>query len=284
MIRQNPQGLDAWIDALGDAHPPILPDSFDSILDASRQAQDAQSRVVELILLDPALILLTLRTANRHNDRFQTISAAIQTIGLNGALAIALSSRQLDSHTRKPQRHQLMMRLIKSLHSTVQAQGLLAHAGLQHDENTHIALCLLHCAELCFWSDLYQQTERFIQLLNKPDLPPQQIESDLLGTTFNTLSAALLQHWHIEGMAARLLDNKVSLNLSEKVLLIADTIAENAAAGWGSKPVEAAVGYYCELSGLGINKAKGVIIDNADRAREQLSLLAGEELNSMIPE
>ena len=278
--------LDPWIELLSQANIPILNSSFDSVKNAAGNSKQGSQSVTDAILKDASLTLQVLRIANSQNagSNVNTVSAAVETIGVDGVLGLCVSVMRLDSLKGHPQQQHLYRQLVKAYLASVQTRHLVTLTDNEWTEELCVASLLLHLAELCFWSRINSQSARFHDLLEKKQLDSLQIEEDLLGTQFRDISRGLCDKWQITGLLCTALESPISPPKPVEALLLGDEVSVAIVdKGWQSNECTDVVSTLCSNVGVGLNKAKEILGNACSETIEDLSRIGIDDADSIIP-
>lgn len=286
MSNEDIKDLDVWVKELSDANIPILKNSFDAILKAAGNSKSSSKQVTDTILKDAALTLQVLRIANSDSgEKVNTITAAVDKIGVDGVLGLCVSVMRVDSLGNRPQRAHLEERLVCAYHSAVQTKNIIPLLNCESTEESFVASLILHMGEICFWSRLCPQSERFHDLMQKDQLDSLKIEEDVLGTEFREISKGLAQTWHLDGIVANALSAPINPPPLVNAIIIGDEVSASVAnKGWQSSECTDAVSKLCTAAGVGLNKAKEVLKSSCNDAIEELSTFGVSNVAELIPE
>lgn len=214
---------------------PVLSGSLERIRQITRSETSRVQDLAEVILRDADLTSQVLKVANTvlYNPSSQvisTVSRAISLIGFDTVRSIAMTSMLLDALLQNTPRKPLLESLAYALHSGVQARQMLSPENPGRREEIFIAAMLSEIGELAFWSCRTPQSEQ-LQAHSKAKQAPGY-EKPILGTTFRTLSARLVETWHLGELLQDVLSNRppalpLSLNIRTLCELVKASHAGN---------------------------------------------------------
>jgi Predicted signal transduction protein len=207
MAIQSTRGTDAWIERINVQEMPAL---CATVRMLEKMAKDDNMSLADLgksILHDHGLTTRILRVANsvtynRGNTPVTTISRAVVLLGFNALKQICITAKLVDSllksHDISQMVYERLLRLMaQSFHAAMLAKMMLADYDEDTREEAYIAALLHNIGESTFWSMGGPITEQLDDKLRKAQGNENDIIRDMLGTTFNKISAGLANSWNM---------------------------------------------------------------------------------------
>ncbi len=247
-----PQGLDGWLDRIGDQELPIFGHTANEIRELTLGEQTGVADLARAILRDPGMTAKLLRIANSvifntSGNQVTTVSRAIVLLGFDMVRQIALSVAFIDAFLRGSPRQRVQGEVARAIHAAVQARWLALQRHDGQSEEVFIAALLYRFGHLAFWCVATDAGDVLEEALRGDPLHPQAVEQAVLGFRLKQLTLALVREWHISPLLLEALNNHPTRHSREQAVVLAYRLAEAAAGGWSApaarSSLEAIAGY-----------------------------------------
>jgi HD-like signal output (HDOD) protein len=233
--------LDAWVQAFARAEIPVLAETAESLehMRATEDAVDANS-LGEMIATDPLMSLKVLAHASEQRrgrlmTDAETVTSALVLMGITPFFrnfgpqptleeSLAGHDEALLGLSRVMQRAERSSRF---------ALGFAAHRADPDAAVIHSAALLHDFAEMLLWVHAPELALK-IAALQEADrtLRSAAAQRQVLGIELADLEQALMRHWHLPELLARITDDKHVRNPSVRCVYLAVRLARHTARGW----------------------------------------------------
>ncbi|MBL4827517.1 MAG: HDOD domain-containing protein [Spongiibacteraceae bacterium] len=279
-----------WIKQLGKVQLPVLSGVMKDLNAVAQSDAGSASQISDIILRDAALTTKILRVANSayHNpsseNTINTISRAVVQLGFQGIKAISLSVMLVDSLLKEKSKTRLLEWMARGFHTAVQAENLVKKAAKNEtNEQVFITALLLHIGDMAFWSS----RGKFATLLDKT-LEPQSasnadVERKVLGTSIKDISIALANEWLLGDELLSALTPGHHPSTATQAVLLGEEISLATEKGWDSAAFRDVLVKASLFSGLGLEDARKMLMDGADRAAAVADSYGASPVSIYIP-
>ena len=196
------ENLDLWTNYICSQSVPILNNSVQSILRICTDEHATCKQLADTIIRDPSVTARVLRIANspyynRSSTPLSDIRQAVLIIGFEKILSISLTVAIVDTLVKKDTMNHIVTLMIHSFQTAMLAKTVADILNLQHNDDIYVAGLLYDFGEIVFWSLSGTSGEAIHQQLENTHLPADMAQRELLGVTFDELTAELSSKWHL---------------------------------------------------------------------------------------
>lgn len=265
--------------------PPSLPDIYYQISFEVDNPNSSINKISEIITRDQALTSRLLRIANSafygFSSRVDTISEALQRIGLRELRDLVLCSTVIDQFETIPQDIMKIEDFWKhSIYCAICSAALASERHEASPERFFVGGLLHDIGRLILLRSIPEETAEVFKLSVENDKRVYTNEAELIGPCHDEVGAALLNLWKLPPNTIEMVRYHHSPTLSSNsiseasIIHIADFLAN--AFEWGKS------GEICvpplskqawELSGLDIDCLDRVVETTSNRGKEMVSIL-----------
>jgi HD-like signal output (HDOD) protein len=233
--------LDAWVQAFARAEIPVLAETAESLehMRATEDDVDANS-LGEMIATDPLMSLKVLAHASEQRrgrlmTDAETVTSALVLMGITPFFRDfgpqpTLEDSLADHHEALLGLSRVMQRAERSSRF---ALGFAAHRADPDAAVIHSAALLHDFAEMLLWVHAPALALQ-IAALQEADraLRSAAAQRQVLGIELADLEQALMHHWHLPELLARITDDKQVRNPKVRCVYLAVRLARHTARGW----------------------------------------------------
>ncbi|ROR99987.1 HDOD domain-containing protein [Sinobacterium caligoides] len=283
------RGVSAWTKRLTEHELPVLGAVIGDIHELATGVDCDASQLAEVILKDAALTQQVLRVANSShynpspNNRINTISRAVVTLGTSGIKAVCISLMMIDSLLKGQPRQRTLTCLARAFHAAVQARRLYALRTGGSNEEVFIAALLLHIGEIGFWTFGGNQADMLDKQLDIPGSDSGALIELAIGTSFVELSRNMCEHWSLSEVVAQSMAPLERSSPMVTAVLLGDRISHAVEQGWQTKAVaqlSEKASLYC---GVKIKEMRQHLLLAADEAASVALTFGANKICHLIP-
>ena len=288
MSKKPPMDTQAWLKQLSNVQLPVLSGVMKDINAVTQNSDSSAAQLSELILRDAALTSKVLRIANSafHNptaeNEISTISRAVVQLGFQGIKAISLSVMLVDSLLKNDNKTRMLEWMARGFHTAVQAEQLIKHSTGEEPEEVFITALMMHVGDMAFWSTKGQQAEELNRRLGS-EANNAELEQVVLGTTINDISRGLAKEWCLGPEVNEVLSPGSKPSMRVQAVLLGEKISLAAEQGWDSPEFTDALVEASLFSGIGLQDARKMIMEGADRASAVAANFGARKVGEYIP-
>lgn len=229
--------LNHWLKHLSRQALPAFAETTKCLAKMSHNRKASAADLAKVILQDSTMTSRILKMVNSINynptqKRIETVSHGIVVLGMDKIRNIAITVKFIEDLVKSDSLWQVQQETIIAFQAATQARRIAIKLGLEDVENVYIAALFQRLGPILFWcfpgNKLQLMTEEF-----SDTLPVDGAESALLGFTFNQLTEALIEQWHLTSLVG---DYKESHPLQEaqQCVDLAYQLAREVHHGWDS--------------------------------------------------
>ncbi|RCU49223.1 MULTISPECIES: HDOD domain-containing protein [Corallincola] len=217
MSKHELQGTEAWVEKISEHELPALAATVRNLEKMASNDTASLASLGQSVLHDQGLTSRILRVVNSVSygvgrNRVTTVSRAAVILGYNTLKHICITAKMIDSMLRnrdisKPVHKRLLRLMAKSFHAAMLARVLVGEHDEDTQEEVYIAALLHELGEIAFWSMGGGVTERLDEALTNGRAPREKISQEILGTTFDKISAGLARSWNMGDMLVRSIED-----------------------------------------------------------------------------
>lgn len=227
------RGVDAWVDVISAAEIPALTSTVQRFDSMSHDETSSLAAIGQSILHDHALTSKVLRVANATRmgkNKVTTISRATVILGVETVKSICITAKLITSLLKnKNLSASVYQRLLTLMALSFQSAMLAKMMASKYDEETQeeifIASLLHHLAETAFWSLGGEITDRLDEKLRSQPNNAEEIVQQMLGTSFNDISAGLAKTWHYGEFLKKSFDQPNQRTKEMQIVALANDIS-----------------------------------------------------------
>ncbi len=230
--------LEKWVNHLSQSELPIFKYSLIAITTITARDDTSSNELAGAILKDINLTARILRLSNSYiynpsNTKINTITSAVMLLGFDLVRDISISLAIIDVLLKGNKENHIMKLMARTFHAAVQARAIAEVCGDESAEEIFIAALLRNIGELTFFCIDSQSSEKLINSrLLATDENYEKIQTDIIGFTFNELSAKLTQDWQLSDLLRETLDRHIKPSQRSKHISLGNAIAAAAEQGW----------------------------------------------------
>lgn len=230
--------LEKWVNHLSQNELPIFKYSLVAITTITAREDTSSNELAGAILKDINLTARILRLSNSYiynpsNTKINTVTNAVMLLGFDLVRDICISLSIIDALLKGNKETHIMKLMARTFHAAVQARAIAEACGDESPEEVFIAALLRNIGELTFFCIDSQSSEKLIDSrLLATDENYRKIQSDLLGFTFNELTARLVQDWQLSDLLRETLDKRIKPTIRSTHINLGNAIATAAEKGW----------------------------------------------------
>lgn len=269
--------IQAWIIQVSEQHLPILRATLHSLAAVVDDENSSTMRMTQAILQDAALTARVLRAANSsfYNQTgrpVSTVSRSLVLLGTDLLKSIAVSIAIMDTVVCAELRDRAMQLASRSFHAAAQARALAIARGDGPAEEAFIAALLLSIGELAFWcfsGGLGLTVDKAL----KQGRTLSQVENELIGCSFQRLSAELAREWKLNPTLIEALRNPRSRHAGVQSVYQGHAIANLAEEkGWETRELQIIIAELAKELRKEPHEIQNALEENAKTAQEMLRL------------
>lgn len=257
--------LQKMIAKLSTEDMPVFAKTSKVIVSISGQDNTSMSDLTWAILKDPSLSSQVLRLANsilynRDGRKINTISRAVLQLGFKTVKTICLSSMVVENLLKGTKRDRVLQEMVQSFHAAIQARSLASFKGDPGAEEIFVASLLHKIGNIAFWSfggELADRLEKVIQ--QKPDIPQDLVEKEVLGFTFKELTSELANEWGLDFAIQ-------NTNANFEYIRLGHSIAIASEHGWSSPKVSNVLNMLSKVLDVTKDDALALVKNNTEEA------------------
>lgn len=279
----------SWLKQLSTVQLPVLSEVMKEINAVTQKGDSSAAQLSELILRDAALTSKVLRIANSvyHNraaeNEITTISRAVVQLGFQGIKAISLSVMLVESLLKKDNKTRMLEWMARGFHTAVQAESLIGKVSSEGSEEVFITALMMHVGDMVFWSTKSEYAEELNRRLGDGEASNPELEQSILGTTIKDISLGLSKEWCLGPDVDEVLSPGHKPSMRAQAVLLGEKISLAAEKGWDSPEFSDALVEMSLFSGIGLQDARQIIMDRADRAATVAANFGAKKVCQYIP-
>jgi len=240
-VPENEQAsIQSWIKRITDNEMPIFGRTVQEVVSVSQEDETSASQLSQVVLKDAAMTSRILKLANsvyykRGNQTFSTISRAIMLLGFDTVRSMCLTVALIDGLEQGNNRKHLVREMARSLHAATQARIIASERGDESPEEIYISTLLYHVGDLAFWCFCNEEEgARMENAIALPDATPVMAQREILGFSFNELSAGLAKAWCLGDLLQTTLAHPCNKNERARSVVLAQQLVIASEQGWES--------------------------------------------------
>ena len=179
---------------------PAMSQYVSEVISAARSEDSSAQKIAQSVLKDISLTNKILRMANsvyyKGHSEVTTISRAVVVLGANIILSLTSSAGIFEHFLKKSAVPELKEQAIKAMLSSLQAQEIAVHAGLENSEESMICSMLQHLGKLIvsfYFTEEYKAIEDLIKQGEKEENAFRQI----MRLSSTELGQAIAESWNL---------------------------------------------------------------------------------------
>ncbi|WP_341502347.1 HDOD domain-containing protein [Gallaecimonas sp. GXIMD4217] len=207
------RGVDAWVERISEQELPALATTVRTLEKLEKDDAASLACLGRSVLHDHGLTSRILRVVNsviynRGRAQVTTVSRASVILGYDALKHICITATMMDGmltnkDISKAVHDRLIRVMAQSLHAAMLARMLLGGYDEDTQEEVYIAALLHNLGEIAFWSMGGAITEALLAQLQQAGGNEKALVQDRLGTSFESLGAALAKAWNMGDMLVR---------------------------------------------------------------------------------
>ena len=266
-----PNNLESWLHRISEQEIPIFKHSVTSIAQVTQDDDSSTGELAQVILQDASLTARILKIANSvaYNPtgvHINTVSRAVFFIGFNKVRTISLSLAIIDALLKTKARKHVLKIMAESLHAAVQARSFAEENNDESPEEVFISALLYNLGEMAFWCVAGEEGEQILDLIENKNYSPEQAQQEVLGFTFNQLTAGLTQDWKLGDLLHSALNTPRLKNSRIQNITLSQELAKNIHKGWRSSETKNTINKIAQYLELTEEKASSLTHLNAQLA------------------
>ncbi|GAB4354080.1 MAG: HDOD domain-containing protein [Methylohalobius crimeensis] len=280
--------LKKWAGIVCQQELPIFRYTINAINNIVSNEDASTTELAQVILQDATLTARILRIANSATynptaSSINTISRAIVILGFNMVRDLSLSLAIIDALLNLKGRQHAFRLMARSFHAAVQAKSIAEERGDDAPEEIFIAALLYYIGEMAFWCVAGQEGERILLLTDDKGYPPEMAQRQVLGFTFNQLTIALTQDWHLSDLLHSAINQPHLKNPRIQNIIYGHKLAVSAEKGWNAKTTRELIRTIAPYLGLEPEKTQAHLCHNAVKAMDVAKLFGASSIIAYLP-
>ncbi len=285
----DPKGLGAWVQKLGESGMPVFAHTAKDISRLSGSRESSAAELARVVLQDAAMTAKLLRVANSPmfnpvGKTISTVSRAVVLLGFQEVRAICLSIAVVESMLRGKQKQRVVEEMARSFHAAVQARSFARKRKDKSPEEVFIATLLFRLGDMAFWAFAGESAGQMdTALLQRPDERPDKVQRDVLGFVFRDLTLNLTREWKLGDLLEQSLEGKADKNPRAGNVALGHDLAVATEKGWQSPEVKKLLERIAENLYLPAEEVAKLVKANAKEAADTASFYGAEVASGLIP-
>ncbi|MGM0679882.1 MAG: HDOD domain-containing protein, partial [Pseudomonadota bacterium] len=281
-------GLKHWIHLIEQQELPIFRYTINAIHDVVSDEDSSTARLAQVILQDAPLTARILRIANSTTynptgSPINTVSRAIVFIGFNMVRDLSLTLAVIEALlNRKGQKH-IFQLMARAFHAAVQARAMAVQRGDDAPEEVFIAALLYPLGEMAFWCIAGKEGEEILRLIEKEGLSPRAAQKQVLGFTFEQLTVALTQDWHLSDLLHSAINNPSLKNPRVRDITDSHKLSTETEKGWDNPSVQNSIEQIAQRLDLNPRQTREWLKANTQDAVEIARLFGAGSITEYLP-
>ncbi|MDR9435598.1 MAG: HDOD domain-containing protein [Thiohalophilus sp.] len=281
-------GLKHWIHLIEQQELPIFRYTINAINNVVSDEDSSTARLAQVILQDASLTARILRIANSATynptgSPINTVSRAIVFIGFNMVRDLSLTLAVIEALlNRKGQKH-IFRLMARAFHAAVQARAMAIQRGDDAPEEVFIAALLYSLGEMAFWCVAGKEGEEILALIEKEGLSPKAAQKQVLGFTFEQLTVALTQDWHLSDLLHSTINNPSLKNPRVRDINDSQRLSAETEKGWDSRAAQKSIEQIAQRLEMEPRPAREWLKENTLDAVEIARLFGAGSITEYLP-
>ncbi len=281
-------GLKHWIHLIEQQELPIFRYTINAINDVVSDEDSSTARLAQVILQDASLTARILRIANSTTynptgSPINTVSRAIVFIGFNMVRDLSLTLAVIEALlNRKGQKH-IFQLMARAFHAAVQARAMAVQRGDDAPEEVFIAALLYPLGEMAFWCVAGKEGDKILELIEKEGLSPKAAQKQVLGFTFEQLTVALTQDWHLSDLLHSAINNPSLKNPRVRDINDSQRLSTETEKSWDSRAVQKSIEQIAQRLEMEPRPAREWLKENTLDAVEIARLFGAGSITEYLP-
>lgn len=280
--------LKHWIHLIEQQDLPIFRYTINAINDVVSDEDSSTARLAQVILQDASLTARILRIANSTTynptgSPINTVSRAIVFIGFNMVRDLSLTLAVIEALlSRKGQSHVFRL-MARAFHAAVQARAIAIQRGDDAPEEVFIAALLYPLGEMAFWCVADKEGEQILELIEKEGLSPRAAQKQVLGFTFEQLTVALTQDWHLSDLLHSAINNPALKSPRVRDINDSHKLSAETEKGWDNASVQNSIEKIAQRLGMEPRPTREWLKENTLDAVEIARLFGAGSITEYLP-
>ncbi len=228
-----------WIDRVGNRPIPTLPDTTRELQRVCKLETAPIQKIVDVVEQDPGLTVHVLRTCNgKDGKRLQkevvSVQQAIMLVGTEPLANIAANLPVVDRKLHEDSRLQLMRVFCRAYHAGIQAVYWAKQRRDMTPDEVFAATQLHFLGEMILALHAPEELLKCFRLRLEKNIASEEAQYITLGFTFDQLSLAVAEAWHLPKLVIDALHAENAGNPRGFGIMLAVQLARGAAIDWYS--------------------------------------------------
>ncbi len=203
--RQNPHGIEEWVEWLSRQKMPIFSHTARKIHASMDNKQVGAQELSRIILQDPSLTARILKLSNSpyYNPtgvKIHTISRSIVILGYQTIREITLACSFVETFVSISGKPQVNQKIAHALHAAIQAKSFAILINDPCPEEVFIAALLKDLGQISFACFDKELLPRIAALSMEEQISTEAAEMEVLGFTLNELGSSLSKYWNLNSL------------------------------------------------------------------------------------
>jgi HD-like signal output (HDOD) protein len=284
----NKSDLGIFVSRLSTKDMPVFSATVKHITEMSANHDSSMSELTLEVLRDPSLTSKLLTVANSaeytRGIPVGTVSRAVMQLGFDAVKTVTISSCLLESVLKGQKKDKVVAEILKCLHAATQSRKMSKVLKNPASEEIFVATLLHRIGHIAFWSsngELVTKLDRAIQ--ERPNVPQEQLEREILGFSLNEVTASLAKEWSLGDIIIDSLNANIKNETTTCIRLghaIAGRMADHGLDSEEYKTVISAVGKFLKMDG---ETALSFIKENTTETVDEASNFGIRDISKFIP-
>ncbi|MDZ7805200.1 HDOD domain-containing protein [Thiohalophilus sp.] len=281
-------GLKHWIHLIEQQELPIFRYTINAINDVVSDEDSSTARLAQVILQDASLTARILRIANSTTynptgSPINTVSRAIVFIGFNMVRDLSLTLAVIEALLNRQGQTHVFQLMARAFHAAVQARAIAVQRGDDAPEEVFIAALLYPLGEMAFWCVTGKEGEEILGLIENEGLSPKVAQKQVLGFTFEQLTVALTQDWHLSDLLHSAINNPTLKNPRVRDINDSHRLSAETEKGWDSPAVQNSIEQIAQRLDMEPRPAREWLKENTLDAVEMARLFGAGSITEYLP-
>lgn len=280
--------LKQWIATIERQELPIFRYTIHAINDVVSDDDSSTARLAQVILQDASLTARILRIANSSSynptgSPINTISRAIVFIGFNMVRDLSLTLAVIEALLSRKGRSHVFRLMARAFHAAAQARACAEQRGDEAPEEVFIAALLYPIGEMAFWCVADKEGDDILELMEQQGMSAKAAQQQVLGFTFEQLTVALTQDWHLSDLLHSAINNPSMNNPRVRDINDSQQLARAAEHSWNSDTTRKSIERIANRLDMNQRETGDWLRNNTRDAVEMARLFGAGSITEYLP-